>query len=595
MEASAHTFLEAAGDRKPRFPSLKKAILYTPILALLAAMTVLPLAILFLTSVVPEGVHPLGADELTLEHYAEVFGSAATYRLLGNTFVFAGLSLITAMTIALLMAWLVERSDMPLKDYAYIAILLPMAMPGFITAIGWTYLLNPSNGIINVLIRDAFGLESGYGPFNLYSLGGMVMISGLSLAPTMFIMLSALMRNIDPSLEDSAYASGANNSAVMGRITIPLMRPGLLSVFIYFAVTAIEMLEVPLLLGVNAKFNVLSVAVFHKTHGGDVTLPNYGLSSTYAIIGLIIGLLLLLLYFRLMRQADQFATITGKGYRPKQYKLGKLKYAAYGFFALFVLLKLVLPLTLLLWSSLLPYFQNPSIETLKSVTLDNYVKLFSIGRFSEAIINTAIMTAVTSLACMGLAAVVSWLVVRGRGTLARAIDVLAFLPHLLPGLVIALALLLTSVGTPLYGTLSVLIIGNIIRYLPFGVRTMTSVMYQVAAELEDAAYASGASRVATFQRIVLPLVLPSFVNGIIWVGSHTMKDMTLPLFLVSTSNIVIGGLLWETWNRGAGEMTAAISVLLVAVLLCVITPIQMLLSRRMRVNEQNLTRIGISA
>ena len=111
---------------------------------------------------------------------------------------------------------------------------------------------------------------------------------------------------------------------------------------------------------------------------------------------------------------------------------------------------------------------------------------------------------------------------------------------------------------------------------------MTSVMYQVSKELEDAAYASGASRSATFRRIILPLVSPAFINGIVWMASHAMKDMTLPLFLVSTSNIVIAGLMWETWNRGAGELTAAISVMLVAVLLFIIVPLQLLLRRRMQ-------------
>ena len=562
--------------------TVRKALLFLPLLILLVAMTAMPLVILFLTSVAPENVHPLEAvNAPTLAHYVKVFASPATYRLLGNTFIFAGGTLLAAMTIAITMAWFVERTDMPLKQYAYIAIFLPMALPGFITAIGWTFLLNPANGIINVFLRNVFGLTMDYGPFNIYSLGGMIMVAGLSIAPTMFIMLSSVMRNLDPSLEDSAYASGASGAAVMSRIVIPLMRPGLLSVFIYFFVTAIEMLEIPLIFGTNAHFNVLSVAVYQQTAGSDTELPNYGLSSTYAIIGLIIGFLLLLIYFRLMRQANKFAVITGKGYRPKLYKLGKLKFLALVFFAVFVLLKLVFPLLVLLWSSLLPYFQNPSFEALDSISLNNYVKLFSLKRFVEAAVNTLIMMTVTAVVCMGLAALVSWVVVRERGPLAKIIDVLAFLPHLLPGLVIALALLLTSIGTPLYGTLSVLVIGNIIRYLPFGVRMMTAVMYQVAAELEEAAYASGASRLVTFRRIVLPLALPAFVNGIVWVGSHAMKDMTLPLFLVSTSNIVIGGLLWETWNRGSSELTATISVLLVAVLLCIIAPVQLILSRRM--------------
>jgi iron(III) transport system permease protein len=563
---------------------IKRSLGYLPLLVLLAAMTALPLIILLLTSLVPDGSHPLdAAKELTFEHYREVFADPYTYQLLANTFVFAGGSLLLGMTIAITMAWFVERTDMPFKQYAYIAIFLPMAMPGFITAIGWTFLLNPTNGIINVAMRGLFGLDDDYGPFNAYSVGGMILVAGLSIGPTMFIMLSSVMRNLDPSLEDSAYASGASNAAVMRRVVIPLLRPGLLSIFIYFFVTAIEMLEIPLIFGPNANFNVLSVTVYRKTAGGDVDLPNYGLSSTYAILGLIIGFALLLLYFRLMRQADRYAVITGKGYRPKEYKLRPLaKCLAVAFFVLFIVLKLVLPLLVLLWSSALPYFQSPSWEALQTLTFKNYIALFQMDRFAQAVGNTALMMVATAACCMVLAAIVAWVVVRGRGALAKAIDVLAFLPHLLPGLVIALALLLTSVGTPLYGTLSVIAIGNIIRYLPFGVRIMTSVMYQVSAELEDAAYASGASRLTTFRRIVLPLVLPAFINGIVWVGSHAMKDMTLPLFLVSTSNIVIAGLMWETWNRGSGELTAAISVMLVAVLLCIIAPVQLALRRRVQ-------------
>lgn len=562
----------------------RRNIAYIPLLLILAAMTAMPLIILFMTSLIPDGSHPLDiTHEFTFANYIEVFADVATYQLLGNTFIFAGGSLLLGMAIAITMAWFVERTDMPLKDWAYITIFLPMAMPGFITAMGWTFLLNPTNGILNVIARDLFGLTTDYGPFNVYSLGGMILVAGLSIGPTMFIMLSSVMRNLDPSLEDSAYASGASNSAVMRRVVIPLMRPGLLSIFIYFFVSAIEMLEIPLVFGTNANFNVLSVTVYRKTAGGDFDLPNYGLSSTYAILGLIIGFLLLLIYFHLMRQADRYAVITGKGYRPKEYKLRPaVKWFAVGFFLLFVVLKLILPLAVLLWSSLLPYFQPPSWEALGMLTLKNYYALLDLGRFGQAVINTLIMMTATAVACMGLAAIVAWVVVRGRGVLARAIDVLAFLPHLLPGLVIALALLLTSVGTPLYGTLTVIVIGNIIRYLPFGVRIMTSVMYQVASELEHAAYTSGASRLQTFRRIILPLVSPAFINGLVWCASHAMKDMTLPLFLVSTSNIVVAGLMWETWSRGSGEITAAISVLLVAVLLCIITPLQLMLRRRMQ-------------
>jgi len=287
--------------------------------------------------------------------------------------------------------------------------------------------------------------------------------------------------------------------------------------------------------------------------------------------------------FTSMPDADRFAVITGKGWRPRAQRLGPLgQIAAASFFALFVLLKLLLPLGVLLWASFLPFFQSPSREALGLLTVKNYLVLFQTSRFTDAVSNTAILMVTTAACCMALAAIVGWVASRGRGLLPRAIDVLAFLPHLLPGIVIALAMLLASLGTPLYGSLAVIVIGNIIRFLPFGVRVMSAVLVQISRELEEAAYASGASRLSTLRRILLPLALPAFVNGLLWVAAHAMKDITLPLFLVSTSNIVISGMMWETWSRGAGEQTAAISVLLVAVLLCIVAPLQLALRRRMQ-------------
>jgi iron(III) transport system permease protein len=563
---------------------VRRNLPYLPLLLLLLALTAMPLVMLFLTSLVPEGAFPLEVTGgITFAHYREVFGDPETYRLLANSFLFAGGTLLFGMSIATAMAWLVERTDMPLKSAATIAILLPMAMPGFITGIGWAFLLNPSNGLLNVGLRSLLAPGSDYGPLNVYSLGGMVFVAGLAVGPSMFLMLSSVMRNLDPSLEESAAMSGANQWSVTRRVLLPLLRPGLLSAFIYFFVSAIEMLEIPLIFGPNAHFNLLSVTIYRKTAGGSVDLPEYGLSSTYALLGLVIGLGLLLLYFRLMRQADRFAVVTGKGWRPRAHRLGRFgRPAALLFFALFVLLKLVLPVAVLLWASFLPFFQSPSREALGLLTVKNYRVLFEASRFQDAVSNTLVLMVTTAACCMALAAITGWVATRGRGLLPRLIDVLAFLPHLLPGIVIALAMLLTSIGTPLYGSLAVIVIGNIIRYLPFGVRIMSSVMVQISRELEEAAYASGASRLSTLRRILLPLALPAFVNGLLWVAAHAMKDITLPLFLVSTTNIVISGMMWETWSRGAGEQTAAISVLLVAVLLCIIAPLQLALRRHMQ-------------
>jgi len=314
--------------------------------AVLLAIVAIPLALLLISSFKPKGVLPFESSVLTLSNYIQVFGSTTTYRLILNTFEYGAGSLALGMVMATLIAWLVERTNMPFGNLVFGLMFIPLAIPGLITALGYGLLLNPRNGIINSVL-GGLGGEGLQHSLTAYSLSGMIFVTALDLTQSMFIVLSSVMRNMDPNLEEAAAASGAGIAYTLSRITGPLMRPGLLSAMGYFGVVVIETFEVPLLLGVNGGVPVLSVQIYQLVAGRN-SLPSYGLASTYSLVTLVAAVGLIAGYSRATRNAQRFQIISGRAYRAKRVDLGTWKWIGLGFVVVFVLLKVVLPLAVLL-------------------------------------------------------------------------------------------------------------------------------------------------------------------------------------------------------------------------------------------------------
>jgi iron(III) transport system permease protein len=279
---------------------------------------------------------------------------------------------------------------------------------------------------------------------------------------------------------------------------------------------------------------------------------------------------------RMTRAAERFAVVSGKGFRPRRVTLGRWRYPALGFVGLYLLLDVGLPFAILLWSSLLRFYQPPSMEALSRLNLGRYDFVFlQDQRIPQILLNTALLMLTAATVCMVLATVISWVVVRIRDRPARCIDVLAFLPTAMPGILIALALFLFSIGTPLRGTIWIIAVGHLIRYLPFGTRTMNAGILQVNQQLEEAGRTSGAGALAVFRRILAPLVSPAIVNGWLWVAAHSMRDLTFPLLLASTDNLVLGTLLWEYWAAGRVSEASAVAAFLVFALLLLVLPVRL--------------------
>lgn len=512
---------------------------------------------------------PWSPGALTLNNYLTAYSNPQTYAMLANTVAIAAVSTLLSLGIAIFFAYLTERTDMPCKNVAWGLIVVPLAVPGLLYSISWTFLLSPSIGLFNAILRGMLaplGYTQPEGPLNIYSLGGIIFLEGIRGVTTAFLMVVGAFRAMDPSLEEAATTSGAARRSTLLRVSLPLLTPAIAAAAMYSFMNNLESLEIPIVLGVPSGIHVFSTYIFFTAQ--RFSPPQYGLSAALGATFLIVSLVLVYLYRRVTDRASKYATITGKGYRPRVVELGAWRYPALASFVVFFMLTIGAPLLVLLWRSLNRFYVPPTLEALSRITLRNYEEVFKHPEFTLAVVNTLLVGVAAATLTMGLALVVAWAVVRGRFRGRLVLDGLTFLPHAIPGVVIAIALIYMYLQPPLnylpiYGTVWVIVLGLSIGYVAFGSRVMNAAVTQLHQELEEAALISGATWRQMLGRVVLPLLLPSFIGGWVWVAAHSLRAFSIPLLLGTRESEVLSVLLWDFWDHGRAGQASALGILLI--------------------------------
>jgi iron(III) transport system permease protein len=372
---------------------------------------------------------------------------------------------------------------------------------------------------------------------------------------------------MDPSLEEQSAMAGRGVAQTTWRVTLPIMRPALLAALVYYVIVVIESFDIPGLLGFTARVRVLSTAIYWATHS-EVGLPDYGLASALGAMVLLLALLLMWAYHRLTAHQERFATVTGKGYRPRQIDLRSWKLPAVGLCAFYVLIAVLLPFLVLLWTSFQPFYAVPSMDSLSRASFDAYRGIWRDAAVVRAVWNTTVLALVTAAVTVALAVLVSWFVVRRNrdsSGLARYLATVSFLPQGVPSIVIGLALIFVYVRfpIPLYGTLWIIALAMTTRYLAYSSRATTSALMQLHGELEEASQMSGASWLRTLRRITVPLLAPAMVNVFFWVAVHAMQELSMALMLYNPDTVVVSTMIWNMWQNGRTSDAAVLGVLLI--------------------------------
>lgn len=541
-----------------------RALLPAASLLILGLLVLLPLLVMGLASVRPANTFPFEGEVIGLANYLDVFGQPGTAVMLRNTAVFAAGALILALPAAFGLAFLTERTDIPFRDGLYTLMFVPMSIPPFATALAWVLLAGDRAGTLNQWIRYALGLQSQTGPFNVFSLEGMIAVQALGMVPSMWLILIGVLRNMDPALEEAAATSGAGRLSTLLIVTVPLMAPGILAVIVLFFITGLEALEVPLALGRSAGIDVLSSQVYDLLNRVSDQGFHYGLPASLGVFGLSIGLVGVSIYLYLVRRSSRFQVVTGKGYRPRRLPLGWWKYPALAAVALFFVVDFVLPLLVLVTTSLQRFYQ-PLVPGNRIVwTLANYNSLLDFRFFGQAFLNTLLVAVVAATITMVLVSLFAWQVVRWPSQITQTINALAFLPLTVPAVISGLAFFLLFIGTPVYGTLVLLVLAFTARYIAFGTRLMHAAQIQIHKELEEAAQTVGAGFLVTFIHVNLRLLAPAFINGWLWVLAHVARDFTTPLLVASAGSMVAANEIFGRFMSGNFPAAAAMMVALMA-------------------------------
>ena len=492
-------------------------------------------------------------DQFTLRYYEDLLRELQIIGPFLNTFYFSMGSALCATVLGGSIAWLVVRTDSPLRSLGYFTAFASFGTPFILYTIGWLLLLGkagPINYWLKVLLDQT-------GPvINVYSMFGMILIESLLWSPFVFLMLAAAFRSMDPSLEEASAACGARIWQTMRRISLRLMLPAFFSVMLLIFIRTFESFEIPALVGLPGDIRVLTTSIYLDA---QKLPPRYGSAGAFSVLLMVVVAATLYYYFRMTREGDRFHTVTGKGYRPTLISLGRWRYVAGSALVAYSIVLLVLPFLIILWASLLPFYMQPSLEGLAKFTIKNYVTALHFPKLTDAIKNSVLLGLGSASFVMVLTLLASWLLVRTKIRGRWMLDLLTTLPLLFPGIVMGLAILrfYLFVPIPVYGTLWILLIAFVTRYIPYGIRYTHSGLLQLHKELEEASYVSGASWFGSMRRIILPLITPSFLGGWIFIFLLSAKELSMSVLLVSPQTPVVSVAIFELWeNAQVGELAA---------------------------------------
>jgi iron(III) transport system permease protein len=515
-----------------------------------------------------KGIFGTASAIYTLANYRELLTDPFLLQVIKNTLVFAVSSTLVALVIGLPIAWLVERTTLPGKTLVYTLMTLGLLIPGIYTAMGWTLIAHPRIGILNRWLIDLLGLESG--PINIATPIGMGFVQGLSLASLAFILTAQMFRAMNPSLEEAAKVHGMGFGGIFRRITLPLAMPGILAAVIYIVTIGLATFDIPAILGLGNRVYMLSTFIYLKVHPQGSGLPEYGITGAVGVFMIVIAGLLTLWYGQVLRQGHRFEVVTGKGYRPALLDLGGWSVAGWGFIALYAFMSKLLPLLMIAYAALTPYFAPPSWAMMGRLSLVHFFEM-DWELVLRGVKNTVTLVMIVPLLVVLFAFCISWLVVRSRRRARYILEFGAFLPHALPEAILAIGALLLAlfvVGdvVPIYGSIWLIALVYVVARLAFATRAMNGSLLQVHKELEEAAFVAGLSNFRTAWRILLPLLRPAVMSVWIWTALLVYRELTVAVFLTVQDNITLPAVIWSYWYAGGINKASAVTLLMTLVL-----------------------------
>lgn len=532
----------------------------TLLVLLLGFLSVYPMAMLFYGSLhsTPPGI----PGEFNLDGYAGLL-TPENLGILANTVVISLIHTVLSMALAILMAWIIARTDTPARATLEVLITLPFFIPPILTATAWAMLGNARVGTINLVWRWLTGTDDTL--IDVYSYGGVIWHMMQYATPFIFLFVVDAFRAMDPSLEESSRMSGATRWQTFWRVTFALMLPVTTSAFILSFIRGMESFESAVFFGTPVNINVITTQIYNSIT--QRAQPDYQSATSLGFAAMALMFLLLVLQSRLLK-GRSFTTVTGKGYSPNVMRLGWMRWVTFSVCIAFFIATVALPIGQLLLSS---FFQFFGFYQLDMLTLEHYRSIWANDEFWQALGNTMLLGFVGATATMLLGGVVAYITTRTQWRGRRLIDLLAWLPWMMPGMVLGIGFLwgfaILPHEIPIYGTLWALLLAYVALGTPVAVRVTSSAYQQIARDIEECSRVHGAGWWQTFGRILVALAWPAFAVGWVLVFFGIMRELSASILLYAPGTEVLSVVMLKMWSGGKPEDVSVIGLLMLALVL----------------------------
>ncbi|HDQ39453.1 MAG TPA: iron ABC transporter permease [Desulfonatronum sp.] len=533
-----------------------RSVLTYSLILVVGFLTICPVAMLFFGSF-SKGLGAFGV--FTLDKYVRAYTDPALARIIVNTAIFVFGSASVATFLALFLAYLNNRTDIPGKFMFKVISIIPMMIPHVLFSVSWVLLLNPTNGLLNLIFKQIPLLQDF--SLNIYSLWGMILVEGLLDLPIAYLIIAPAMASFDVALEESSRVSGASTWRTLFRVTLPVLRPAILAAFILGIVRSLASFAVPSVIGMPGRVQVLATHIYQMISTGFA--PDYGKAAAVGMSVLATSVTLIFLYRYLTSESEKFVTISSRGYRPTVVELKKARYPLFAVVALLSVILIVLPVLVLFYTSLVPYSMVPSARAFSMISWKHWADVLSDPVSLLSLKNSVFLGVVGASLGVSLSLLVAYVIVKVRTKAAGILDSLSFLSFSFPGIVIGVGFMWFFVRTPLYATIWALLIGYIATYLPYGIRPLASAFVQVHSHLEESSQVCGAGTFTTLRRIVIPLLVPGLVSGWILMATMFVRELTLSVVLSRPGTEVLAVQILRFAEDGLWGRLSALGIIMI--------------------------------
>jgi iron(III) transport system permease protein len=550
----------AAAPRRLAAPLWVGALLIVPAFLVIYPLLMLIFGALSDSNPVVDG---FGNFKPSVKHFVDVLGNENVHLAFFNALAACGGGTILAVVIGLAFSWIVVRTNTPFKGFIAGASLIPLFVPPLVAGVAWGILGSPKTGLLNTSLKW-LGIDF---RFNFYSMSGLIVVFGIYYAPYVYMFTASALKNMDPSLEEASEVAGASAFTTLFTVTFPLIAPAILAGSLLSFVVMLGIYGVPAALGAPADINVLTTYIFKLTAWSP---PLYNTAAAVAILLMVVTAILVWAQQRVL-SGKSFATVAGKAFRPRALNLGPWRWLTLGLAITYLLIVVVLPTLALVIAAFRKFMFFKDFDALfdmKQYSWVHFNAVFDNPLTMLSIWNTLKVGVITALAGGALAFAIGYTVNRTRVGGRGSIDLLATLPVAIPGLVIGVAYLWAWIGLPggLYGTIWILALAFVARFMPDTVKALSTSFLQIHKELEEAAWISGRGMLSTIRTIVLPLARPGVVASMTLLFVLAIRELGSSLFLYTSDTTVMAVLLLDYYEGGNTGKTAAFSLVQTAIL-----------------------------